>query len=1087
MAQNSQITLEGGVLVESKLLNFVTSYGEKCLSLEITDASLDLSSLIHNKVNNFNLNLPTEKTFTLDKIQGELMILKEGQAFRFDATFSNLLSPFPYLNKWVECESGHIAFQYTPAEKANNPPQSTNEENPSGTNPPTPVKKPKKQKQISLLAEAQFKFIGDLKDCLPDTQGLWMMTNDSTLVFVNLSGKLDLIKIINALFGTTLDWDPIQIKNAGLLQISTSQSGSDSLNNLKKAQTDSESQWPAQNPPLKYDPNIINLPKLLPIDDTVLGSDFQLVNGCCFWFDIQFEQFSLFNNLIKIGYNNHNSLALYGLSGLVKDAQGKEVKNKLFYAQLPEITLFDFLHLKGSDGRQGIQMKYDVSQKKLFELNGTIGLDIFSKAYNFDGQLTVNDDYYQGTLNSVDANQQISQPFYEAKTTAKGKADEGEATAGMTGIHLDNLKFSVKHQYVIKAQEGKKAQPATTDISLSCDVTILTLLFKGKLVFFDNSPQLALITLANDKPLSLTDMIVDVFGQSWHWMDGVTNNFKLSNGEMYYYKAPKTPKIDVNTPKTKPIYTPGYNISADLTIFDYVFIFDMSIEKKGIVLSAELSPSTPLDLDFVEFDTPKLSIDTTGSNNKFSFSSFIYFFGDKSISFSLVTNYQNKMFSGSVSHSPLTIGFQWAKSGNSSKFEITSIDGFPTNSLNLMKEMESTLNKLSSGSCAKIVKGIMKDLCKTKVRPSFIKAPTKKDGKMFFPIKLTYYMDFAGESTSESIDNIPLTFDIPSALSDLPEAVFDSIVSNAGSIAESMLDNPNTYKIITLEAAKKGLISVAARMLCKAIKKFAQEVLDDLMDGLADAAAGTLAETIELALAMTAAALAGIGAALSLLHKLWDWLTGKDDKKKKEAESKINKARDAIDKQMKILFDRVDTIQKYHITNFKVTIDKNQNFVAHWDKAANLLEDTTTSSNALSVDYTLSMLSGSPGDSSGTLWPNTDNITLKGIEKITYSTPLSSIPDFEDYRFNASLFCTLKGFVFADKAAQTTLQDKIDALKKADLGLAKQFGKDLQLKLDKLMVYNEGIKCAVVYDSMDMPPFFTIGQSRIGVNTRLES
>jgi hypothetical protein len=299
-----------------------------------------------------------------------------------------------------------------------------------------------------------------------------------------------------------------------------------------------------------------------------------------------------------------------------------------------------------------------------------------------------------------------------------------------------------------------------------------------------------------------------------------------------------------------------------------------------------------------------------------------------------------------------------------------------------------------------------------------------------------------------------------------------------------MLSNPNTYKAIAIEAGKRGLISLAARMLCRAIKEFARDVVNAIVDGLSGVVAGTLAEAAELAVAMTAAVLTGVSVALNLLEKFWDWLTGKDDDKKKKAEKQIRQTWNQINNQMGILFDRVNDIEKTHLQFLKTGINQNEQLTADWSRATEMLESGEGTEN-LSVNYTLELLSGQPGDPSGTLWAGTSDITLKGIDQLSYQTALTAIPNNDNYHLNASVYCTLTGIVFANSHTQSTLEQNINKLNKVDDSLAKSFAADLQSKLKRLKTLNKGIQCQPVYATVDGATRFTLGQSRIGLNTRL--
>ena len=284
---------------------------------------------------------------------------------------------------------------------------------------------------------------------VPDDSGEYMLMNETTIAWLNVSGSLDLGKIITALFNVTPTHLTLHINNAGFFQISTKSTTSGSVIAIKAALANPGS-------------SKIILPSS-PLAE--VGNDLSLQQGLCFWADIEFDKISLFNSLITVGYGASTKFVIYGLVGKFIEG-GVEKENTILYAQLPQITLLNILTFGGLAGREGVRFKYDLAHQKQLELNGNIGIDIFGKSFSFDGDLVVNNLMYRGVLelSTSSPTSSLSKVFNELS---------GQELNKNSWIEFNQLVFKVKHTFAITATDPKTKEKtvkttASTDMSLVC-------------------------------------------------------------------------------------------------------------------------------------------------------------------------------------------------------------------------------------------------------------------------------------------------------------------------------------------------------------------------------------------------------------------------------------------------------------------------------------------------------------------------------------------------------------------------------------------------------------------------------------------
>ena len=672
---------------------------------------------------------------------------------------------------------------------------------------------------------------------------------------------------------------------------------------------------------------------------------------------------------------------------------------------------------------------------------------------------------------------------------------------GMKGVTLDEL-------------EAKGVFEKNGDVTLSLGAVagltnLNTLKLTAALVFDGVRPRLIYLGLTSNPPLTLTQFITDVLGGTWSFMDAITDQFAFQSGQMYYLEepsgAPNGYTFDYTLPQQQSPTTfyPGYHIIGSFQIFgQYNFQVKLDVESSGIQLTTVVT--TPINIipDVVELTDPNLQISTLTGNKYLKIGTGLKLFGT-AITAQLDAQYDmgQSLFQGEVDVSlnnvsiptmsgsntenlNLSFQFQWSKSGG---FKITNIDGLPSNELGLLDEYYKTLQSFSSSGCQAIVKSMISDLDKTKLSIAMNGSPKKNGGNLEVPLAVTYEVLFAGKSiTSATIDITP-SFVIPTSLHDLPKDIWQWFVDNAGTLTDQILSDPKTYKAITIAAANKGLGTLAARLLCRALEKFGQAVAEAIADAVAGAAAETLAGAIELAAAVAAVALAGVatvvGGLIGLLKKIWGWLTGSDQKKKQEAEDKINAIKKKVNNAMLKVTDAItDAEKKIQISQLNVSINAQQEFEAQWDVVN---YPASKLGNGANLSYILKLLTGVPGDESGTQIGSTH--TFNNLSTVDFTEALKSIPNYQSYQLNASISTQLTGIDFLSTQTKNSIQNSITQLRKANNSVATSFADDLQNKLNALQKYNtSGIVSTPVYATLNSPGL-TVGQSLLGLNTQLKS
>jgi len=668
---------------------------------------------------------------------------------------------------------------------------------------------------------------------------------------------------------------------------------------------------------------------------------------------------------------------------------------------------------------------------------------------------------------------------------------------GMTGVRLEE--FEVVAQ-ITRGGDGEALVDLTVEAVASFP-SLQGFTLEGALVLQQTSPRLALVRLTTQQPLTLTQFVRGVLGGSWEWMDGVTDQFAFRSGDLYYLNPPAgSPDSYTYTytasDGTEVVCTAGYHADAVLRIFgSYDFQISLAVVplNPGNAVTLTTTALTPIDFDFVVFSNPSLQISTLPSGKYLRVSTDLAVFGTGGFHVAAAYDLTQSAFTGSVSKdlgsldipvvggsqpTEVTLGvdFAWTNSG----FAITGISGLPSLDMNLIQQFTSFLNQMQGG-CEKIVSDWLNSLTQTTWSPGLDGSPTRSGGQMTVPLKLTYALKADGSVLYTTDLPFSAVFEIPTSLSDLPRALFLSLVESAGTIASDILSNPDAYQAMAVEVGRRVGAQAFARLLCRALAEFGEAVAQAIIDAAGAIVADTLAAAAELAAALAAVAVAGLSAAMSgildLLRRFLDWLTGKDEEKKEEAEDKLRAQAAQITSAMDVVQNAIDSARGVlQMASLTTGVDAQGRFSASW---AMTQFDPARLGEGPMVTFVLTLLQGAPGTAGAAL----QAVTLP-VQTASYALPLGQIPDLGDYRMNASVQAVATGVTVISPAAQSQLQGAIDQLNGVDNDVAHQLAGQLQTRLDQLVAVNAGgITGNLMYATLAGPAVMTVGQSVVGVST----
>lgn len=1127
------------------------SYNTTSLFIKVLSCKLDLAKTVRERFNDLNIVLPpgsdklmiAQFSGSISKTDAQKALNPAG-AYRlisFMGEMENITIPLPVVSD-ISIDKAYFSYQYLSASSS-----ATN------TNFSDQV--------VFLGCRISVKPGTDLSTALTGAtlSGAYFLSNNASIIYFAFSGQINVGNIIKAVFGVSATDFNLNVQSSGIFQVAkktTSSADSGKTDDSSTASPPPAStpaqtyldalnqiaalQGKAANPDSGSDTGKL-LPKTFPLVQkqvmvdgkaltktgiqagSIIDTDFtdqfnaaftgDNVSGLCFWVIINFNQISLFNSLITIGYSKEqiNSLILYGFKTQNKD-NSTPVSAAYFFAQLPTIKLFDFLTLGGLDGRQGILFKYTSnSAGKQYELNGSISFTAFSKNFVFGGDLTVNDNQLTALLNvTINSPNSISEPL------------------GMTGINFANIYFYVRRIFAKPATDGKPEIKAQQNIAIGGYINFnfagKKLQMVGNVVFDNSEARLVLVSLDAQPALTLSDFVSQVIGKSWVWLDDVTRQIGFISGTMYYLQKPDSEKdnnnytFTYNAPiqlkdtagSTVPNYvtqfSPGYHIHANLLLFEkYVFLIDLSVETGGIALSGayggtynsgSVISSNTINAYFISLQSPVLQISTVNCTSfNIQISHITLFNTDLG---SITVGYNSGTFTGSYDHSSPSFGFEWkwTKQGQGTGgFSITKINGISTRELDALAQIVSKLNDMTGGGCSAVTNDLFGQF-KSTFSPSLQQGQSPKDngnGTMNTPITIDYNFSVAGSSIVSSKINLTLDVSVPSSIGNLPDAIFDTLSTNMGPIIEQVLKQPGIYNAIALQMAKKGFASLAAKMLCREANTAEGAELAESLEAAMEAGEITaeLGAILELEGIMTGIFAAGIavavGGLLDILKKVWDaikkFFTG--DSGKDEAQDKLNKIKGPVQNLVNSINARLQNVANtIQISQLLVSVDTNGNYVASW----NFPQNPNLGSNG-NLNYQLLFLGGDPGNSAETrsAFQPMNGFTL--MNSTSYSIPWNSvIAKDPTFRMNASIQTSITGYTFMTSDAEQNLQGTINTLNQIGNSLdgAVDFNNQLKQFVANMQSYNKnGLTSKVVYASLGGANKFSVGQSILGLNTKI--
>ena len=1155
MSQDTQnIGVGTSIVIDNFPVTFQASFNSTTLSLEVESCKLDLVKTVGDRFNDLNVILPEGSgSLSIAKFSGAISktdrqkkrsISGEYRLINFEGELEKITLPIPIISD-ISIDKAFFYYQYLSANSAKSQ---------SGF----------KDQIIFLGCSLSIKQGTKLSESLNNAvvKAAYFLSNNVSLIYFDFSGNINVGKIIEGIFGISTTNLTIDIQSAGLFRIAKTDAQKtipgkqevpdmtvpevtylDALGQIAGLQN--KSAGPTDDSSVKkYMPSTFPLEEKEVTENGIkvtkvgikvgeeIDTDFSTqfskafsgdnVTGICFWAMINFNQISLFNSLITIGYqgNDINSLILYGFKTQLKKTNDSTPQppttSAYFYAQLPAITLLDFLTFGGLDGRQGILFKYTTNNEQ-YELNGSILFTAFDKLFMFGGDLVVNNAQLIATLSlTVDSqNNSIAEPL------------------GMTGVNFAELYLCINKTFAQKATATLPEVVAKLDLAIGgfidFDFSGTKLELQGNIVFEDKQARLVLVSLNATPALTLNNFVQGVIKESWEWDDDITKQIGFISGTMYYLSVPESEKgnkdysftyanpLQVNPPNggdSSPavpipnaltVFRPGYNIQAELLLFEkYVFEIDLSVQDAGITLSGtyggtyengKINTTTTITAFFISVEAPELLISTVGGSSFTIAIKNLKLFNEDMGKFS--ATYGSGIFKGSYNHSSPNFGFewQWTKKQGSGGFSITKINEIDAKELDAITAFAQKLNSLTGrGGCESVVNSLFGEM-KSTFAPALQEGKSPKDngdGTMNTPLAINYEFMVGGMSITKGSIAIDLNVTIPKSLSGLPVAIIETLVSNMGSIIGQMLSNPDFYKAFALQMAKQGGAKLAARMLCRAAEEVAKELAESLAEALAEGAISAgLEALLELGAVLTgvlAAGIAGaIGGLLGILKKVWDSIKkafGGDDGKD-EAQDKLNAIKGPVQQLMSSLNASLNHMAtKIKVDSLNAGLDNQGNYTLNWNfptPSADLTGNGT-------LTYQLKFLDGAIG-TPGTPSP-IPSVGFELMRATSYTKAWDTMQKADpDFSMNATIETSITGYVFMTADAERNLQSTINTLNEIGDSLdgAVEFNNELKNFVGKMKGYNlTGLTSGVVYATQGAQDSqFRIGQSALGINTRI--
>jgi hypothetical protein len=658
---------------------------------------------------------------------------------------------------------------------------------------------------------------------------------------------------------------------------------------------------------------------------------------------------------------------------------------------------------------------------------------------------------------------------------------------GMKGVELSG--FDAKgHIY-------QKDNKTVVDLELTAAASfpaLQNLLLEGALVFDGGAPRLAWVELdvvnpqgEQQPPLTLTQFVQAVIGGDWSWGADATNQFAFQSGYMYYLSGSDNYTFNYTeggASKTLQC-VPGYHFSATLQVFQqYDFEIDLDVAQDDtITLTGKYLDE--IDFGFVQFTNLRLQI-ATGQSTHFRLATDAVVFGSK---FSIFADYSNPTFFGQVTAEDvnITVKFSWTQGSAGGSFAILEIDGLPLRDLDIVRNLLNAFN--NSGGCDKILSEWLSKI-KSTFTPALNGSPSRNiDGSMKLPLKLTYAIRMGDSSPFVTAEiDFDAYFDVPTSLSNLPDAMWNTIIDNLDNIIPEILSNQNTYKAIAMEVAKRAGGKALARFICRSLESDNNDTAEDLAEpsNVDLVPIETLGDAAELVGVLMTVSLIGISLVYSLLKDIWDDIKkffGGGDSDKDKARDQIRAVWDKVNQTIAPINQKIEDIKTdIKIVSLTTGIDEQSRFEAQvvWSLGISQKLDP---GSVLSCNF--DFLSGAPGNDKG---------QILGTEIQNQTFPLvknwSDINSGWNYELNARVQTALTGYTFMKPDDRATIVNAINLLNSApsDIGVAHDFAASLQSTLDQFDGFNQkGLLSDWVYAQSDTPLELVVGQSRVGINTRI--
>jgi hypothetical protein len=603
----------------------------------------------------------------------------------------------------------------------------------------------------------------------------------------------------------------------------------------------------------------------------------------------------------------------------------------------------------------------------------------------------------------------------------------------------------------------------------------------GAVVLDGFSPRLAAVRLSVTEPLSLTDFLKASIDTGSSWLDEVTDQFEFLGGLIYWLKGTGDPKYIYRIPASLPVgpadCSPGYHLQGGFRLFRR-FNFDVKLSVAdgltrlsararrfdfGFAVLGEIAEANaddpPKEVD--EQVRVQVSFVSGGDDKVLAFSTPVSVFGSPVALAEGEYRIESKAFRGSLTDdvhgTGLSLQFLWDEAG----FRVDAIGGFPFWDLDLAREFLGVLNDVRDGGCEEILESWFNDLMTTSLKPVVDGSPVSKgDGRYELPLRLDYRLSFAG---SDFEAQMPFTLELaaPASFGAFPGALLNSLAASAPRVAGDMLSNPDTYKAIMGAVAARHGAAALARFLCRLL----QEALAKLVQALTTML-GFLGPLL--------------GALLAVLDALKDAFSDENDKKRRRIERQIRAVQSSTEQDLAKTDALVEQIRgQLRLQTLAVTLQSGAQVEAGvtWkdDWSLDLHEG-----GRVRVYCRLRFLEGDPGAR-----PSPPLRELFATE--TQALPVRwSIPEGEDYRMNAVAQGVLRGMEVLPDAMRGSLEHAIGELHDADNDAASDFADYLQSKLNAYNDLDEhGVRGPEIYAGESSELWMGVGQSRVGVNTRL--